>query len=185
MSPSVKIDIDTLLNHSLSEEMTSDVNKDVIERRNFSPKKICLFSKGYTSLEEQPEYKFSNDKEAEKVLPDIINNNVQKIIGDSKKTEKDKKFFSKQRNIGVAAMKPIGCSEEGAQVFIDTFGMKEDVKLVAPYSYKENISPYFAFVRHKIDFDMKKIVESYQTISKAHDVTLVEGTSGLLDPLVN
>ncbi len=101
MDSSVKIDIETLLNHSLAEEVTSDVNKDVIERRSFSPKKICLFSKGYTSLEEQPDYKFSNDKEAEKVLPDIINNNVQKIIGDSKKTEDDKKFFSKKRNIGV------------------------------------------------------------------------------------
>ena len=73
MDSSAEIDIETLLNHSLTEEVTSDVNKDVIERRTFSPKKISLFSEGYTSLEEQPEYKFSNDKEAEKVLPDIIN----------------------------------------------------------------------------------------------------------------
>jgi diphosphate-dependent phosphofructokinase len=101
MGSSVKIDIETLLNHSLAEEVTSDVNKDVIERRTFSPKKIGLFSEGYTSLEEYPDYKFSNDKEAEKVLPDIINNNVQKIVNDSKKSEEDKKFFNKKRNIGV------------------------------------------------------------------------------------
>ena len=101
MDSSAKIDIETLLNHSLTEEVTSDVNKDVIERRTFSPKKISLFSEGYTSLEEQSDYKFSNDKEAEKVLPDIINNNVQKVIADSKKDKNSKKFFSKKRNIGV------------------------------------------------------------------------------------
>ncbi|MCK5097353.1 MAG: 6-phosphofructokinase [Desulfobacteraceae bacterium] len=101
MSSSGKIDIDTLLNHALAEEMTSDVNKDVIERRAFSPKKISLFSEGYTSLEEQPDYKFSNDKEAEKVLPDIINNNAQKIINDSEKSKNNKIFFKKKRNIGI------------------------------------------------------------------------------------
>ncbi|MCK5543443.1 MAG: 6-phosphofructokinase [Desulfobacterales bacterium] len=96
-----KIDINTLLNHSLTEEVTSDVNKEVIERRSFSPKKIGVFSEGYTSLEEQPHYKFSNDKEAEKVLPDIINNNVQKIINGSEKSKKEKVFFNKKRNVGV------------------------------------------------------------------------------------
>jgi len=101
MGSSVKIDIKTLLNHSLAEEMTSDVSKDVLERRVFSPKKISVFSEGYTSLEEQPHYKFSNDKEAEKVLPDIINNNVQKIVNDSEKSEKDRKYFAKKRNIGI------------------------------------------------------------------------------------
>ena len=101
MDSSVKIDIETLLNHSLAEEVTSDVNKDVIERRSFSPRKISLFSEGYTSLEEKPQYKFSNDKEAEKVLPDIINNNVQKVVTAGNKTEKEKKFFNKKRNIGV------------------------------------------------------------------------------------
>ena len=101
MDSSVKIDIETLLNHSLAEEVTSDINKDVIERRAFSPGKISIFSQGYTSLEDHPEYEFSNDKEAEKVLPDIINNNVQKIIYDPKKNQKDKLFFNKARNIGI------------------------------------------------------------------------------------
>ena len=96
-----EIDIKTLLNHSVAQEATSDVNKEVIERRAFSPKKVKLFSQGYTSLKDQPKYKFSNDKEAEKVLPDIINNNVQLIVNDSEKNKKDKKFFNKKRNIGV------------------------------------------------------------------------------------
>jgi pyrophosphate--fructose-6-phosphate 1-phosphotransferase len=96
-----KIDINTLLNHSLAEEVTSDVNKEVIERRAFSPKKIGVFSEGYTSLEEQPNYKFSNDKEAEKVLPDIINNNVQKVITGSDKSKEEKALFKKKRNVGV------------------------------------------------------------------------------------
>ncbi|MCP3900901.1 MAG: phosphofructokinase [Desulfobacteraceae bacterium] len=101
MGSGQEIGINTLLNHALTEEVTSDVNKEVIERRAFSPKKISVFSEGYTSLEEKAHYKFSNDKEAEKVLPDIINNNVQKIIKGSDKSKEDKKFFNKKRNIGV------------------------------------------------------------------------------------
>ena len=101
MSSVSKIDINTLLNHALTEEVTSDVNKEVIERRAFSPKKIGIFSEGFTSLEEQPHYKFSNDKEAEKVLPDIINNNVQKIINGSDKSKEEKIIFNKKRNVGV------------------------------------------------------------------------------------
>ncbi len=96
-----EIDIKTLLNHAVAQEATSDVNKEVIERRAFSPKKVKLFSQGYTSLDDQPNYKFSNDKEAEKVLPDIINNNVQLIVNDSEKNKEDKEFFNKKRNIGV------------------------------------------------------------------------------------
>lgn len=96
-----KININTLLNHPLTEEVTSDASKEAIERRAFSPKKVGIFSEGYTSLEEQPQYKFSNDKEAEKVLPDIIKNNVQKVINGSKKSKEEKKFFNKKRNIGV------------------------------------------------------------------------------------
>jgi len=101
MGSGSKIDINTLLNHAITEEVTSDVNKEVIERRAFSPKKIVVFSEGQTSLEEQPHYKFSNDKEAAKALPDIINNNVQKIVINPDKTEKDRAFFKKRRNIGV------------------------------------------------------------------------------------
>lgn len=93
--------LEFLLNHPKTGRVTSDVNTETIERRSFSPKKIKIFSSKYTTIEECPEYKFSNDKEAEKLLPDIINNNVQRLIPGDEKSESAKRAFGMRRNIGV------------------------------------------------------------------------------------
>ncbi|MBU8910487.1 MAG: 6-phosphofructokinase [Desulfobacterales bacterium] len=93
--------LEFLLNHPKTGYVTSDVNAETIERRSFSPKRIKIFSSRYTSLEDCPEHKFGNNKEAEKVLPDIINNNVQKIIPGDAKTESAKQAFMVRRNVGV------------------------------------------------------------------------------------
>ena len=93
--------LEFLLNHPKTGYVTSDVNAETIERRSFSPKKIKIFSSKYTNIKESPEYKLSNNKEATKLLPDVINNNVQRIIPRDEITEKAKKAFKKPRNIGV------------------------------------------------------------------------------------
>ncbi|MCK5349614.1 MAG: diphosphate--fructose-6-phosphate 1-phosphotransferase, partial [Desulfobacula sp.] len=72
-----------------------------IERRSFSPRKIKIFSSKYTNIEDCPEYKFKNDRQAQKVLPDIINNQVQRLIPGGKRSKSDKQTFSMRRNIGV------------------------------------------------------------------------------------
>ena len=101
--------LDFLLNHPKTGHVTSDVNIETIERRSFSPKKIKIFSSKYTSIKDCPEYKLSNNKEAEKLLPDIINNNVQKIIPGDEKTET---AFSRT-SIDPAAVQPAGRSIYG------------------------------------------------------------------------
>jgi len=93
--------LEFLLNHPKTGSVTSDVNIETIERRSFSPKKIKIFSSKYTNIEECPEYKFSNNKEAVKVLPDIVDNNVQRLVPGSEKTGNGKNIFSMSRNIGV------------------------------------------------------------------------------------
>ncbi len=93
--------LEFLLNHPKTSHVTHDVNTETIERRLFSPKKITLFSSRFTSVEDNPEYKFKHDSEASKALPDIIGNHVQKIISGDKKSEKEKLSFLKPRNIGV------------------------------------------------------------------------------------
>ncbi len=93
--------LEFLLNHPKTGRVTSDVNTETIERRSFSPKKIKIFSSKYTTIEECPEYKFKHDKEAEKLLPDIINNNVQRLIPGDEKSENAKRTFGMRRNIGV------------------------------------------------------------------------------------
>ncbi len=93
--------IEFLLNHIKTSHVTNDVNTETIERRLFSPKKIKLFASKFTNIKDCPEYKFQSDKEASKVLPDIINNNVQRIIPGRNMNENEKSNFSKPRNIGL------------------------------------------------------------------------------------
>jgi pyrophosphate--fructose-6-phosphate 1-phosphotransferase len=101
MSKQNRKSLEFLLNHPKTGRVTSDVNAETIERRSFSPKKIKIFASKYTKIEECPEYKFSNDMEAKKNLPDIVNNNVQRIVSASNMSEEYKTAFSVPRNIGV------------------------------------------------------------------------------------
>ncbi len=96
-----EIELDDLLNHPIANSVTSDLNSETLDRRSFLPKKIRIFTQGYSSLEDQPQYRFSSDKEAQKVLPDIINNQVQKVTLKDALSETQKQRFSKKRNIGV------------------------------------------------------------------------------------
>ncbi|RLC02942.1 MAG: phosphofructokinase [Deltaproteobacteria bacterium] len=101
MEPQNRKALEFLLNHPKTNHVTSDVNTETIERRSFSPKKIKIFSSKYTKLKDCPEYKFKHDREAEKVLPDIINNQVQRLVPGGDATKKCKQAFLKRRNIGV------------------------------------------------------------------------------------
>ena len=96
-----EIELDYLLNHPIATSATSDTNSETNARRLFSPKKIQIFTKEYSLLEEQVQYRFTNDEEALKVLPDIIHNTVQKIAHNEQPSEAQKNNFSKKRNIGV------------------------------------------------------------------------------------
>ena len=93
--------IEFLLNHPKIGSVTSDVNVETIERRSFSPKKIKTFASLYTNIKECPEYRLSHNKEAAKLLPDLIHNTVQMIVPGDEKTEKAKLKFGMPRNIGV------------------------------------------------------------------------------------
>ncbi len=101
MRPSPRIDIETLLNHSKTERVIADINRETIERRAFSPKKCQVFSERFTVLQDQPQYRFTTDQEAEKVLPGIIDNHVQKIVPGTGEHQQEQKRYFKQRNIGI------------------------------------------------------------------------------------
>ncbi|CCK80374.1 6-phosphofructokinase [Desulfobacula toluolica] len=93
--------LEFLLNHPKTGRVTSDVNTETIERRSFSPKKIKIFSSKYSIIEDCHEYQFKHDPEAEKLLPDIIKNNVQRLIPGDEKSESAKRAFAIRRNIGL------------------------------------------------------------------------------------
>ncbi|WP_457553807.1 6-phosphofructokinase [Desulfobacula sp.] len=101
MEPLNNESIEFLLNHPKTGQVTSDVNIETIERRSFSPKKIKIFSSSHTNIKACPEYKFTGDKEAQRLLPDIIHNTVQRIIAGDGKNETASEAFKVCRNIGV------------------------------------------------------------------------------------
>ncbi len=101
MKHSSRIDIETLLNHAKTESVIADTNREAIERRAFTPKKCKVFSEGFTVLEDQPQYRFSKDREAEKVLADIIDNHVQKIVPGTPEHSREQERYFKRRNIGI------------------------------------------------------------------------------------
>ncbi|ACN15890.1 Pfp [Desulforapulum autotrophicum HRM2] len=101
MEHSSRIDIKTLLNHAKTASVIADINREAIERRAFAPKKCQVFSEGFTVLEDQPQYRFSQDREAEKVLADIIDNHVQKIVPGTPEHSTEQERYFKRRNIGI------------------------------------------------------------------------------------
>ncbi len=93
--------LDFLLNHPKTARVTSDVNAETIERRSFLPKRIKVFTSKFTQIENCPEYRFATDREAEKLLPDIITNHVQRLKSCESGSETLRQKFERRRNIGV------------------------------------------------------------------------------------
>ena len=90
-----------LLNHPVTDRATADSNLETVERQRFVPRRIKVFDSGFTGLSDQPQYRFVNNREAERILPDIITNPVQKVTGRPDISEDEKKIFCSQRRIGV------------------------------------------------------------------------------------
>ena len=101
MTSSSKDSLEFLMNHPACIHAVSDVNKETTARRSFSPRKIKIFTSGQTSVSAAPEYVFAKDKEAETLLPDIIDNPVQRLVQVSNPAKNDKAAFERPRNIGV------------------------------------------------------------------------------------
>jgi len=64
--------IEDLLKRPEVEKAVSNINRELIERRQYSPPKCEVFSHSYTALREDEHYTFFIDKEATKELPRII-----------------------------------------------------------------------------------------------------------------
>lgn len=101
MSNTDKNSLKKLLSDAVVQEMTSNINPELIERNTSVPSKCDVFSHSYTALSQYAGYKFVIDKEARKRLPDIINNRVDKIVGLESPDESFKERYHQRRNIGI------------------------------------------------------------------------------------
>jgi dethiobiotin synthetase len=93
----------------------------------------------------------------------------------------------------VGVMKPAeaGCVEKDGKLFPeDAVKLKEasgcDVPLekICPYRFREPLAPSVAAERADVRIDIDRLIETYNEINSAHDITLVEGAGGLMVPLL-
>ena len=95
------ISIEDLLKKREVQEAVSNINQELIERREYVPPKCNVFSVPYTALEESQQYEFFVDKEARRQLPKIIDNKVQTVVGLESPEASFKEKYCKKRNIGI------------------------------------------------------------------------------------
>jgi pyrophosphate--fructose-6-phosphate 1-phosphotransferase len=101
MSSKKRIEIGELLKHPKVRKVTDNVNAALQERRRYSPPVCKALSKKYSRLQPTDDFHFTVDKEAQKQLPDIIHNTVQKIQGLSTADAAVEKTYQQKRNIGI------------------------------------------------------------------------------------
>ena len=95
------ISLEEILNHPTVKKATDDINAESLERRSYSPPQCEVFSHPYTILQETDRYRFELDRQAEKLLPDIIANKVQLIEGKDSVDDEVARQYGKKRNIGI------------------------------------------------------------------------------------
>ena len=95
------ISLEEILNHPKVKKATDDINAEMLERRAYKPLKCKVFSSPYTVLRETGRYRFEIDRQAKKLLPDIIGNKVQVIEGKDSVDDEVARRYGKKRNIGI------------------------------------------------------------------------------------
>ncbi|MDH4206733.1 MAG: 6-phosphofructokinase [Desulfobacteraceae bacterium] len=93
--------IEVLLKRPEVQEATNNINRELVERREYVPPKCKAFEHPYTLLKDSDRFKFNIDKEAKKHLSDIIHNKVQTIEGLYSPEESFRDRYCKRRNIGI------------------------------------------------------------------------------------
>ncbi|HEX9147109.1 MAG TPA: dethiobiotin synthase [Candidatus Binatia bacterium] len=93
----------------------------------------------------------------------------------------------------VGVMKPVetGCFEKDGKLFPeDAVKLKEaagcavPLEKVCPFRLRDPLAPGIAAEREGIRIDIDRLIDIYNEISSAHDITLVEGAGGLMVPLL-
>ena len=96
-----KPSLESLLGHPDVERVTSRVNPELLERRAYVPPRCAVFAHAHTALEADPGFVFSIDREAERQLPGIIHNPVQRVVGVADPDEAQRAAYTRARTIGI------------------------------------------------------------------------------------
>ncbi len=101
MQESQDISVDELMENPEIKKVVGRDSQEMIERRNHVPRICEVFHQPYTRLISEDTYQFHVDREAQKSLPAIIGNVVQKVVGENAPDKALKETYGKQRNIGI------------------------------------------------------------------------------------
>ena len=101
MSDHASSDLGALLENPEVRQVTGNVNPELIERRNYRPPRCAVFAHPYTALAGTGGFRFDISREARKLLPDIVDNPVQSLVGLDHPDEEFKARYCRQRNIGI------------------------------------------------------------------------------------
>ena len=99
----------------------------------------------------------------------------------------------KESGYRVGVMKPVetGCVERDGELFAEdavrlkaASGCREPIEKICPYRLRDALAPSVAAERAGVRIDIDRLMEIYQQIDSAHDITIVEGAGGLMVPLL-
>lgn len=99
----------------------------------------------------------------------------------------------RERGYKIGVMKPAetGCAnQDGMLLPDDAMRLKaasacaEPIEKICPYRFAEPLAPSIAAERAGEKIDIDRLWAAYESISGAHDLTLVEGAGGLMVPLL-
>jgi len=89
------------LDHPAVKEVVSNVNPELLERRAYVPPRCAVFDHRFTQLEPAPRYVFEIDREARRLLPAIIDRQVETVTGVDTLDSEACRDYQRQRRIGI------------------------------------------------------------------------------------
>ncbi len=90
-----------LLDHSTVKAAVANVNPELAERRAYVPPRCAAFDHRYTRLDADQSYLFDIDREARRLLPSIIDQQVQAVVGVDAPDPEARKAYERRRRIGI------------------------------------------------------------------------------------
>lgn len=91
----------------------------------------------------------------------------------------------KRRGVDVGVMKPLQSGGyEDADLLIKASGAEDDISLVVPYNFKDPVAPSLAARLESVSIEIEKIKDAYLALADRHDVVIVEGSGGIMVPII-
>lgn len=91
----------------------------------------------------------------------------------------------KNKGINIGVMKPISTGGiQDAKFLLNFIGLKDDIRLVNPVSFKNPLAPYIAGKIENRKINTNKIFTAFNKLKKLHEFIIVEGIGGVLVPIL-